>query len=303
MKAIELTSVSKEFQAVNALKNLDLSINRGEVLGLFGHNGAGKTTTIKMILGLIKPSAGTVRVFGEDPAGAKACNLRNKIGFLQENVSFYENMTGMEVLNYFAKLKGVSPGQPHRLFEQLGLDHAAHRRVKTYSKGMCQRLGLAQAMLGEPKLLLLDEPTVGLDPLATRDFYNTLMALKASGCTILLCSHLLSGIEKIIDRALILKQGEAIAVGDIEQLRQEANLPVNIVLYGKGLQLPTHLNIHHNLLEKGIDCTVSQQQYMSILQEVMTLPGLNRVEVNMPSLDELYAHFNHEDEVKGKVYG
>jgi|SRR5690554_2346059 len=300
MKVIELTSVSKEYRGVTALSRLDLSINRGEVLGLFGHNGAGKTTTIKMILGMARPTSGTVRVFGEDPVGSKACRLRSQIGFLQENVRFYENMTGLEVLNYFARLKAVPISQARHLFEQLGLSHAAHRRVKTYSKGMCQRLGLAQAMLGEPKLLLLDEPTVGLDPLAIRDFYSRLMALKASGCTIILCSHLLSGIEKIIDQALILKQGEAVAAGDLDQLRHEAELPVKIVLYGDDLHLPASLHIHHNRLEKGIECVVPQQQHMWILPELVALPGVNRVEVNMPSLDDLYAHFN--DSGEGNVY-
>lgn len=300
MKVIELASVSKQYRGVTALNRLDLSVNRGEVLGLFGHNGAGKTTTIKMILGMVKPTSGMVQVFGENPAGLTAGKLRRQIGFLQENVRFYDNMTGQEVLDYFARLKAVPLSHAQQLLEQLGLGHAAHRRVKTYSKGMCQRLGLAQAMLGEPKLLLLDEPTVGLDPLAIRDFYSRLLALKAAGCTIILCSHLLSGIEKIIDKALILRQGEAIAAGDLDQLRDQAELPVKIMLYGDNLQLPPALRLQHNRLEKGIECIVPQQQHLWVLPELVALPGVDRVEVNTPSLDDLYAHFNQDSE--GNLY-
>ncbi|MCW8886220.1 MAG: ABC transporter ATP-binding protein, partial [Motiliproteus sp.] len=200
MSIVELERVEKHYQSVHALQGLDLVIQPGEILGLFGHNGAGKTTTIKLILGLIEATKGTVRVFGEDPTLSEARNLRRKLGFLQENVSFYDQLTGLEVLNYFAKLKGVSKKQSRELLHQVGLDHAIKRRVKTYSKGMRQRLGLAQALLGDPKLLLLDEPTVGLDPIATQDFYQRLNQLKERGCTIILCSHVLPGVEKYIDR-------------------------------------------------------------------------------------------------------
>lgn len=292
MIIVDLSQVEKHYRGVHALQQLDLQIQQGEVLGLFGHNGAGKTTTIKLILGLIKPSQGEVRVFDKDPAGSHAYQLRRQLGFLQENVSFYQQMTGLEVLNYFAKLKGCTARQPRDLLAQVGLEQAADRRVKTYSKGMCQRLGLAQALLGAPKLLLLDEPTVGLDPLATRDFYSSIDALKQAGSTIVLCSHLLAGVEKVIDRALILKQGRALAAGSLSELRQQADLPVNIELQGQGLQLPQNLFADFHRTEKGIECQISQQQKMHLLPQLLSLPGLENIEIHMPSLDDVYAHFN-----------
>jgi len=288
---VELINVEKHYQDVHALQTLDLSLKQGEVLGLFGHNGAGKTTTIKLILGLIKPCAGQVRVFGEDPAGDKAYQLRRQLGFLQENVSFYEQMTGLEVLSYFAKLKGCAQKQCVSLLEQVGLSQASHRRVKTYSKGMRQRLGLAQALLGEPKLLLLDEPTVGLDPIAIQDFYNSIAQLKAQGSTVILCSHLLAGIEKYIDRALILGQGRLLAEGSLQELRQQTALPVTFKLHGSNLNIPNTLAENITQLKDGVQLQVTQQQKMATLQQVMTIPELENLDLHMPSLDDIYMHY------------
>ena len=196
MSIVELKQVEKKYQNVHALHALDLSLNSGEVFGLFGHNGAGKTTVIKLILGLIEASGGQISVFGENPTHASAQQIRSKLGFLQENVSFYDHLTGLEVLEYFAELKGIAKKQCADLLAQVGLTLASKRRVRTYSKGMRQRLGLAQALLGKPKLLLLDEPTVGLDPIATREFYQSIDQLKKEGCSVVLCSHVLPGVEK-----------------------------------------------------------------------------------------------------------
>lgn len=291
MNIVELENIEKHYQGVHALKKLDLVIQQGEVIGLFGHNGAGKTTTIKLILGLIKPSTGRVRVFGEDPAGDNAHFLRRQLGFLQENVSFYQQMTGIEVLNYFAKLKGCDKKQTLSLLEQVGLAHAAKRRVKTYSKGMRQRLGLAQALLGGPKLLLLDEPTVGLDPIATQDFYQSIANLKAQGSTIILCSHVLAGVEKYIDRALILGQGQLLAKGSIAQLRQQTALPITFQLHGSNLQLPEQLQSQVVSQKNGIQLHITQQQKMATLQQLMALSGLENLDIHMPTLEDIYTHY------------
>ncbi len=200
MPVVEINQVTQQYQKVTALENLSLSIHGGEVVGLFVHNGAGKTTTMKLILGLLSPTLGGVKVLGKAPSTEAFHPMRYQLGFLPENVSFYPQLTGWEVLYYFAKLKRVSKSHADQLLEKVGLAHAANRKVKTYSKGMKQRLGLAQAMLTTPKLLLLDEPTVGLDPIATQDFYSMVDELKNQGCAVILCSHVLPGLEKHIDR-------------------------------------------------------------------------------------------------------
>jgi len=299
MHIVELHQAEKRYREVHALQGLDLTLRPGEVLGLFGHNGAGKTTAIKLILGLIRPSAGTVRVFGHVPDGADARDRRRQIGFLQENVSFYDQLTGLEVLSYFARLKGVSRRHCLPTLEQVGLDHASGRRVKTYSKGMRQRLGLAQALLGEPKLLLLDEPTVGLDPIATRDFYQRLAQLKQQGCTIILCSHVLPGVEKYIDRALILGQGQLLAEGSLAQLRQQAALPLTLTLKGASYPLPAACAdfVHRRSASDGIQLQVPLEHKMSCLRQLMTLPGLTDLELQPPSLEDLYSHFIHHQAV------
>ena len=297
MNIVELQQVEKSYQGVNALHQLNLELKQGEVLGLFGHNGAGKTTTIKLILGLIAATAGQVRVFGEDPTQSEARTLRRQLGFLQENVSFYDQLTGLEVLQYFARLKGISKQSCHALLEQVGLSQAGKRRVKTYSKGMRQRLGLAQALLGEPKLLLLDEPTVGLDPIATQDFYRRIEQLKQQGCTVILCSHVLPGVEKYIDRALILGRGKLLAEGSVNDLRQQADLPATFHLQGD-LTLPDHLAARANRDGKMTRLDVSLQDKMTTMQQLIALPGLENVDVHLPSLEDLYTHFIESHQVQ-----
>lgn len=297
MNIVELQQVEKSYQGVNALHQLNLELKQGEVLGLFGHNGAGKTTTIKLILGLIAATAGQVRVFGEDPTQSEARTLRRQLGFLQENVSFYDQLTGLEVLQYFARLKGIPKQSCHALLEQVGLSQAGKRRVKTYSKGMRQRLGLAQALLGEPKLLLLDEPTVGLDPIATQDFYRRIEQLKEQGCTVILCSHVLPGVEKYIDRALILGRGKLLAEGSVNDLRQQTDLPATFHLQGD-LTLPEHLAARANTDGRSTRLDVALQDKMDTMQQLVALPGLENVDVHLPSLEDLYTHFIESHQVQ-----
>ena len=291
MNIVELNQAEKRYQGVHALKPLDLSLPEGQLLGLFGHNGAGKTTTIKLILGLIEPSGGEVRIFGENPALAKARSLRQRVGFLQENVSFYDQLTGEEVLHFFAKLKGIDRRRCGELFEQVGLTHAIKRRVKTYSKGMRQRLGLAQALIGEPKLLLLDEPTVGLDPIATKEFYLLIDQLKRQGSTIILCSHVLPGVEKYIDRALIMGQGSLLAQGNLGDLRRQADLPVTLELAGEDLSLPSGLAARAISDDRGLTLKVPLADKLAAMQQLLALPGLDNLDVQLPSLEDLYSHF------------
>ncbi len=299
MSIISLDRAEMRFEKLHVLKGISLTLGEGEVLGLFGHNGAGKTTTIKLILGLLKPCKGSVRVLGMDPASKEFRSARQQIGFLQENVSFYDQLTGYEVLRYFARLKGVDNKQCQSLLEELGLDHACYRKVRTYSKGMRQRLGLAQAMLGNPKLLLLDEPTVGLDPVATRAFYQSVQRLKERGCTVVLCSHALPGVEQYIDRAAILGHGQLLAQGDIEQLRNQANLPLELVLQGSGIEnaLPEALRALISHQEAGrVVIQAGLEEKLTLWKQAVSIEGLEDFQWRLPSLEDLYNHFCRQEE-------
>ena len=295
--AVRFTEVSKHYGDFIAVDNLDLAIAQGEVIGLLGHNGAGKTTSMKMMLGVSRPTHGEVRIFGEDPVGSQSHQLRRQLGYLPESVSFYQQMTGREVLHYFARLKRVNIKVCDSLLEQVGLGEASHKRVKTYSKGMRQRLGLAQALLGDPRLLLLDEPTVGLDPIATRDLYTLLDTLRQKGVTILLCSHVLPGIERHIDRAAIMGHGHLLAYGSLDELRKHAALPLVIRVRGGDHQAHAA-----TLREQGMSCeTLNDKQLevrgsadakLDVLRLLLRQSGVEDIDVLPPSLETLYAHIS-----------
>ncbi|MDR1303919.1 MAG: ABC transporter ATP-binding protein [Verrucomicrobiales bacterium] len=202
-----------------ALDGLDLRVRRGEVFGLLGPNGSGKSTTLKLLLGLIRPTTGQARVFGQE-AGSLAS--RRRLGFLPENPYFPGFLSGREVLNYYGKLVDLH-GQRLRarveeLLELVSLQPAAGRALKTYSKGMLQRVGLAQALLHDPDLLLLDEPTAGVDPVGSRQIRDLILALKKRGKTIIFSSHLLEQVQEVADRVIILHRGKKIQEGTLDEL-------------------------------------------------------------------------------------
>jgi len=311
---VSLTEAGKNYGQLAALNEMTMSLNEGEVLGLFGHNGAGKTTMMKLILGVISPSHGKVEVMGMAPDSKEAWSCRTKVGYLPENVSFYDQLTGLEVLTYFTKLKGFASYSAKKqaidLLEQVGITHAMKRQVKTYSKGMRQRLGLAQAFIGEPKLLLLDEPTVGLDPIATRDFYKTVDDLKSKGSSVILCSHVLPGVEQHIDRAMILSSGKLLAMGTLAELRQQAALPVVIkpMTFKKG-----GLNgaVSQNSQLKGFLTTscqntlmVPEHEKLNVLKQLLSLNDLDDIQLESANLEQVYQHFlalheNRQQTAKG----
>ena len=291
MSLVEIDGATLRYGALTALSGLDLRLEPGEVLGLLGHNGAGKTTTIKLVLGLLAPSEGRVRVLGHD---ARSLEARRQLGYLPENVTFYPQLSGAETLRHFARLKGVAPAEAARLLEQVGLGHAARRRLKTYSKGMRQRLGLAQALLGEPQLLLLDEPTVGLDPLATIELYQWLDRLRAQGTGIILCSHVLPGVESHIDRAAILAKGRLLTAGSLADLRRNAGLPVRIRYAGKpDSDWPQHWRtVGHEVTAldgRRLELRVDEGRQHEVLS-VLLAEHAQELEVLPPSLEDLYRH-------------
>ncbi len=218
-----LTKVYRDFwgrDKVRALDDLTLTIKRGEVFGLLGPNGSGKSTTIKLLLGLIFPSSGKATVLGQ-PAGSTEINER--IGFLPEESYLYRFLNGEEILRFYGRLFRIPRKELNRrvpeLLDIVGLDAKARKRkLREYSKGMARRIGLAQALINNPDLILLDEPTTGLDPIGTREMKDLILSLKAQGKTVLLCSHLLADVQDVCDRITILFRGKMQKLGDVNQL-------------------------------------------------------------------------------------
>jgi len=222
---IETRSLSKVYrdfwgrQKVRALKALDLEIRRGEIFGLLGPNGSGKTTTIKLILGLLFPTSGQALVFGRDATDVKK---NERIGFLPEESYLYRFLNAEETLDFYGRLFNMAaPLRRQRtsdLIEMVGLGWAKRRQLREYSKGMTRRIGLAQALINDPELIVLDEPTTGLDPIGCREMKDLILRLRDEGKTILMCSHLLADVQDVCDRIGILYQGELQELGRVESL-------------------------------------------------------------------------------------
>ncbi len=276
---IRVEGVSKRYGDAFAVREVDLDLAAGECVAMVGHNGAGKSSLIKLMLGLTTPTAGGIRVLGGDPASAAASHIRRQVGFLPESVAFHPSMTGRETLDFYARLKRVPRDGNDALFERVGLEPAAvKRRVGTYSKGMRQRLALAQALLGGPRVLFLDEPTTGLDPALRQSFYEIVRDLRDAGTTVLLCSHALTELEGQADRVVVMNRGRKVADGSLATLRGLAQLPVRI-----RLTLPSG---------EVVETTCANDDKVATLRRIACEgPELADIEVVQPSLDEMYAHF------------
>jgi Cu-processing system ATP-binding protein len=291
---IEVRDVFKYYGEVLAVDGLTLAVQQGEILGLIGHNGAGKSTLFRMMLGLVRPTSGHIHISGTPVHSGAFRELRRSIGYLPENVVFYDNLTGMETLQFFASLKGCDHATCLPLLEMLGLAHAAARRVDGYSKGMRQRLGFAQALLGKPRLLFLDEPTTGLDPEGIREFYSILRELNAQGVTVVITSHILSEIQERVQRLAVMKSGKLHALGTVQQLRESVNLPLVITLQlqcaGDKLKAALHgMELEQLALDGGIAVIRCQRVHkMDILRLVGTLGDeVTDIVVREPSLEEI----------------
>lgn len=222
IKCIGLTKIFKDFwmrNRVTAVNNIDLEVRRGEVFGLLGPNGSGKSTTIKMILGLLNPTAGKIAVLGRAPSDVA---IKSKIGYLPEESYLYRFLTPGETLDYYGKLFGQDGAQRKKrtetLLEMVGLTHAARRPVGEFSKGMQRKVGLAQALINDPDLLILDEPTSGMDPIATAEVKEVILELKRRGKTVLLCSHILGDVQDLCDRVVVMYGGKIREEGRLEDL-------------------------------------------------------------------------------------
>ncbi|MVT09470.1 ABC transporter ATP-binding protein [Chitinophaga tropicalis] len=221
---IELEGLTKFYGSLKAVDNLHLKIKAGEVFGLLGPNGAGKTTTILMMLGLTEPSAGTAKVCGFN-ATRDPISVKRKVGYMPDNVGFYDNMTAFENLLYIARLNGLGIDNVHdrvqEMMELVGLGAAMHKKTSAYSRGMKQRLGLADVLIRQPEVIILDEPTLGIDPTGVKEFLQLIRELsRQQGITVLLSSHHLHQVQQVCDRVGIFVGGKLLAEGNIHQLSQ-----------------------------------------------------------------------------------
>lgn len=225
MNAITVENLTKIYpvpmrrQRVVAVKNLNLTVREGEVYGLLGPNGSGKSTTLKVLLGLVTPTNGQATIFEQDSRDYRS---RAEVGFLPENPYFYKFLTAEETLRFYGKICGIPARELTArigdLISLVGLEDARHRRVGGFSKGMLQRIGLAQALIQNPKLVVLDEPTAGVDPVGSRQIRDLILDLKKRGKTVLLTSHLLGQVQEVCDRVGIMARGEMVREGNLDEL-------------------------------------------------------------------------------------
>ena len=298
-EALRLQGVAKHYgrgsTLLKALDGVDLTVPRGQLFGLIGHNGAGKSTLFKLVLGLIAPSQGQLWVDGCEVGGRNFREARRRLGYLPENLVLYDNLDGLETLRFFARLKGAPLAQCATLLEDVGLSHAGRRPVREYSKGMRQRLGFAQALLGDPQLLLLDEPTTGLDPAAIRDFYAQLDRLRARGVTLVISSHILAELEQRVDALAMLSNGRLCAQGTVGALRERSTRPLHLRLEGEAAvldALPARLAglpgvtwQRDGAQQASLDCPRALK--MPLLQQLAAQP-LTDLRLQEPTLEDLY---------------
>jgi Cu-processing system ATP-binding protein len=293
---IALRGVHKRYGALHAVDGVDLDISEGEIFGLIGHNGAGKSTLFKMMLGLAPVTHGDILVAGARVDGRDFRTVRRSIGYLPENVVLYDNLDGLETLQFFARLKGAPLTQCIPLLERVGLTHAGQRPVREYSKGMRQRLGFAQALLGSPRVLFLDEPTNGLDPQAIRDFYATLRELRDEGVTVVITSHILSELQERVDRLAILSAGRVQAVGSVQALRERTHIPLIFEIdldAGDRLAAEEALAIatggKTESTPTGLRLCCAREQKMAVLSAVAPLGNRIRdLRLQEPSLEDMF---------------
>lgn len=287
MGAIDILGLEKVYQVgfwrkrpKRALHPLTLTVEEGEIFGFLGPNGAGKTTTLKMLMGLVFPTGGSARILGmelDDP------RMKAQIGFLPEQPYFYDYLTAHELLHYYGRLSGVESTQlgsrVHAVLNQVGLKDSAHVQLRKFSKGMLQRAGIAQAILHDPKVVFLDEPMSGLDPMGRREVRNLIEQLKSEGKTVFFSTHILSDAEALCDRVAILHQGKLRGVGAVEELT--AGIRGQVELVWAGRSVPTALT------GLGAECHVAGDTIRAVLpsaQQEAAIDILRREKLRLVSV-------------------
>jgi ABC-2 type transport system ATP-binding protein len=303
---IEAIGLTKRYDAIVAVDHLDLTIDRGEVYGLLGPNGSGKTTTILMLLGLTEPTSGQVRVLGRDPA-RDPLGVKRQVGYLPDSVGFYDELSARENLRYTADLNGLPRAEADRriaeVLTRMGLRDVADRRVSTFSRGMRQRLGLADVLLKRPQVAILDEPTVGLDPEGAVEFLAMIRGLKEEGITVLLASHLLHQVQAVCDRVGLFDRGRIVLAGTVEMLSEQVlggAYRIHLEVEGQGVALAAALGeapgVVRVVQEPGGYLVEARSDVRGALARRVVASGGSLLSLRLErlGLDEVYARYFQE---------
>ncbi|MDM9558407.1 MULTISPECIES: ABC transporter ATP-binding protein [Bordetella] len=306
---IEAQGLTKRYGGTLAVDDISFQVGRGEIFGLLGPNGAGKTTTILMLLGLTDTSAGTVRVMGRDPQ-RDPLGVKRQLGYLPDAVGFYDYLSARDNLAYTARLLGLDAGERasriDRALARMRLSEVSERRVATYSRGMRQRLGLAEIVMKDARVAILDEPTSGLDPQSTEEFLDLIRSLKEDGVTVLLSSHLLDHMQRICDRVALFRRGRIALMGSVPELARQVlgtGFAVDVQAQGPDLsaQLGQVRGVHSvRTLGPGHYRLLAEDDVRAEAARAVVQAGgdLHRLSVDLPSLDAIYNRFFQDADTK-----
>jgi len=299
---IEVSNLTKRYGATTVVKGISFAVTRGEIFGLLGPNGAGKTTTILMLLGLSDITSGTARVLGYDPA-REPLAVKRRVGYLPDSVGFYDNLTAADNMRYMARLIGLPPDQREQRIksslEHVGLTGVADKRVTTFSRGMRQRLGLAEILMKDARIAILDEPTSGLDPQATNELLEMIRSLKRDGVAVLISSHLLERVQSVCDRVALFQTGHIALIGTVPELAHQVlggGYNVEVEADGEGLAE----KFSEMAGVKAVDQSgpsryrlLAERDIRAEAAAVVVNAGgkLRQLAVEQPSLDVIYNHY------------
>ena len=295
---IEIKNLTKAYNGTKAVNNISFSIEKGEVFGFLGPNGAGKTTTIKSILGLIKIDSGEIKINNFDIHLLEK-EAKKNVGYMPEKVAFYNNLTGLQNLYFYAEMKGASREECKNLIEEFGLGDSTNKKVGKYSKGMVQRLGMARAILGNPPILILDEPSSGLDPSGVLQIKNKIRELKQKGITIFVSSHILSEIQEVSDRVGIINRGTLVAKDSVYALSKKLNLKPRMIVElkniskdienaVKNIKQVDEVKIHENKIFILCDSKTKAKVILAIAKAGGNIINLTTLE---PTLEEIFMRY------------
>lgn len=300
---IETVDLTKRFKDVLAVDSLSMRVQKGEIFGFLGPNGAGKSTTIKMVMGLFHPTSGSAFINGK-PAGPDSVDLRRDIGFLPERISFYDNLTPTQTLNFYCELRGADKSIVPSLIREVGLEHAANRKVGTFSKGMVQLLGVAQTMIGTPSIYIMDEPTGGLDARWVKVVREKIRALNEQGATIIFSSHILSEVQALCHRIAIIDKGRLVVEGTVEDISDHLRIMPRLWVQTSGVDPETISAIRSidgvedvSLDDTSLLVTCETEARMTVLaslrQRGVTIGDFKTID---PSLEEAFVRLLSEKE-------